>query len=236
VNGLVRPAGDPSGARWIAPRLLAWWSLPDGFMPVGAMIPTGFESYARLLHPPERTTDSDSLRLRWGEFAARKGFTVKPETLWEDIAPRDDSQAITSPPSEGHLPAEEAGALVEVLEKCTSSSQDCWFGVWEGYGALDPDRRWPGAARLHLPHRSYVLLRGPARAAIGSFEPPPFRQSANLWWPQDRAWCVATEIDYAWTYVGGSAACTQELLADRRLEVISIRADDRAAGRRPSSL
>jgi hypothetical protein len=41
---------------------------------------------------------------------------------------------------------------------------------------------------------------------------------ANLWWPDDRAWCVATEIDLAWTYVGGPAALIGDVLANPHLE------------------
>ena len=32
----------------------------------------------------------------------------------------------------------------------------------------------------------------------------PRYQSANLWWPEDRDWCVHTEIDFNTTYVAGS--------------------------------
>jgi hypothetical protein len=38
------------------------------------------------------------------------------------------------------------------------------------------------------------------------------------WWPDDRAWCVATEIDLGWTYVGGSAALISDVVANPRLE------------------
>src|SRR5690349_23203664 len=41
---------------------------------------------------------------------------------------------------------------------------------------------------------------------------------ANLWWPDDRAWCVVTDIDLTSTYVGGSAGCIGELLAHTGLE------------------
>ena len=43
-------------------------------------------------------------------------------------------------------------------------------------------------------------------------------QVANLWWPQDRAWFVATEIDLAWTYVGGPTGLIGQLLAETRIE------------------
>ena len=42
----------------------------------------------------------------------------------------------------------------------------------------------------------------------------------NLWWSADRAWCVATEIDYRWSYVGGSQECIGEILADDLIEAI----------------
>jgi hypothetical protein len=45
-------------------------------------------------------------------------------------------------------------------------------------------------------------------------------QSPNIWWPQDRSWVVGTEIDDWNTYVGGSEACIEELLASPRLEVV----------------
>ncbi len=37
-------------------------------------------------------------------------------------------------------------------------------------------------------------------------------QTPNLWWPEDRAWFVATEIDLAWTYVGGREALIEQLV------------------------
>ena len=40
------------------------------------------------------------------------------------------------------------------------------------------------------------------------------------------AWCVATEIDLFCTYVGGSRALIDALLADERLEVWEAHLDD----------
>lgn len=47
-------------------------------------------------------------------------------------------------------------------------------------------------------------------------------QSASLWWPDDHAWCVATEIDLNTTYVGCDAACRDEILALPELETYEI--------------
>jgi hypothetical protein len=51
-------------------------------------------------------------------------------------------------------------------------------------------------------------------------------RSANLWWPDDHAWIVATEVDLNSTYVGGSSACVADLLDNPGLEVLSATAMD----------
>jgi len=35
----------------------------------------------------------------------------------------------------------------------------------------------------------------------------------NLWWPDDRAWCVASEIDLDETFVGGTRTLIDDILA-----------------------
>jgi hypothetical protein len=51
-------------------------------------------------------------------------------------------------------------------------------------------------------------------------------QSPNLLWPVDPSWCVATEIDFDSTLVGGSARLIEAVLADPRLEALPVRPDD----------
>jgi hypothetical protein len=83
---------------------------------------------------------------------------------------------------------------------------------------------------VSLPKRQYFLFQGPLDAAIelgwmlddGFFVP----QSPNLFWPDDHSWCVATEVDLDSTYLGGSEALVQRLLADRSLEVLSVTPSD----------
>jgi len=52
-------------------------------------------------------------------------------------------------------------------------------------------------------------------------------QSPNLCWPDDRAWCVATEIDLPETYVAGSEDCIERIQADDQLEAMRMGADAR---------
>jgi hypothetical protein len=58
---------------------------------------------------------------------------------------------------------------------------------------------------------------------------PALYQSANLWWPEDRAWCVATEIDFNTTYVGGTQRLVDALLACEALEVDQVEPTDGVA-------
>jgi hypothetical protein len=45
-------------------------------------------------------------------------------------------------------------------------------------------------------------------------------------WPADRAWCVASEIDLQWTYVGGPRGLIDAVLADGRIEALPAAPDD----------
>jgi hypothetical protein len=71
-----------------------------------------------------------------------------------------------------------------------------------------------------------VLYRG-AIGDAAAFSRPPAMQSPNLWWPDDRAWCVASEIDFRSTYVGGSRALIDRVFDDERFEALPARLTDR---------
>jgi len=62
---------------------------------------------------------------------------------------------------------------------------------------------------------------------VASLEPS--YQSVNLWWPEDRAWCVATEIDFNTTYVAGTQRLVDVLLACETLEVYQVELTDGVA-------
>ena len=103
---------------------------------------------------------------------------------------------------------------MSVLSRWTTTPDVCWFAVAQG-GAVLTDH-----PTLSLPDREYWLINGPIELAAQNMAAEPFEQSANLWWPADRAWCVVTDIDLVSTYVGGSAACIAELFAVDGLEVV----------------
>jgi hypothetical protein len=49
----------------------------------------------------------------------------------------------------------------------------------------------------------------------------------EIWWPDDRAWCVGSDVDLAASYVGGSAHCIEALVASQALEALPVSSDDR---------
>ena len=51
---------------------------------------------------------------------------------------------------------------------------------------------------------------------------PPLIQSPSQWWPADRSWCVATEIDFDSTLVGGTEALIADIIGDPGLEAFQV--------------
>lgn len=84
------------------------------------------------------------------------------------------------------------------------------------------------SALFQMPGRQMHLLSGPL-VAIGDFFEGSValpslrtREPPSLWWPADRSWCVATDVDLMTTYVGATTATVDALLADDELEVLQV--------------
>ncbi len=208
---------DISAGRWVEERLWKWGK--QG-VPVGSVVPEGFEAYARILHPAHRspTDGGEGARVRWSTVAAWTGRVVHPQMRFERIANLAEHEFPTwgSPPVQGILPREECERVAGLLRSFTSTPARCWFGIWDGYGFLDP-KRYSGILRVSAQHRDYLLYGGPIEAVTG-FAWGPSQQSPNLWWPEDQSWCVATDIDLADTYIGGSEECISRILSDGEIE------------------
>lgn len=217
---------NAESAVWI-PRLLH----PFG-KDVGSVIPEGFEAYARIFHPAyRRTAVGKMIPVRWRDIAAANGRSVATEMQATDIYKETSRFSLSGEelwgqqPSTGRLPREIAERLAAILPSHTQTPQSCWFGVWEGFGDLRNLRL--GTAMFSVPNRNLYLLHGTVDDALKSLSRSEWIfLSPNLWWPDDRAWCVATEIDFFWSYVGGSAACIQAILDDPELEALPTTPDE----------
>ena len=232
---------EASAARWIEESLWPWGTAAnfEGFR-LGCLLPEGFEAYARVLHPASVRTDQGYEPARWSTVASWTGRTVHPQMQFELIADlserkpyRFDPPSWGSGPERGTFPPLECRAAIEVLREFTSTPDICYFCVREGWGFIDPEF-YKRAARVNTPDvknpdRSYLLFRGPLDAIDSFLEPAfhAFARSPNIWWPEDRAWCVATEIDSFDTFIGGSEECIQQILACSDLEALPAMIDAR---------
>lgn len=230
----LHAATQAAEAKWLAPRLH-----PFGSGVVASVVPDGFPAYVRILHP---AVGPDDQPLRWAEVAEMSGRIMHRLVQLHALNPG----SLRPPP--GNLAPNLLKALCTILKEHTGTAHSCWFCVWAGHGCLNDKRlAWtfyeissdvpqkhaarkpsppspPGllqAARVHLPHRDYLLLNGP----IDAVSEPGWmlgdrwmQQSPNLFWPQDRSWCVASEIDLFCTLVAGSEALAEAILADLTFE------------------
>ena len=214
----------------------------------GKLLPDGYPAYARILHPAEERVGAEWRQVGWTEIAARTGGTIHPLVQFHRLTRGEwEGQA----PWPGQLADDQLDALIPLLAQATTTPGACSFCVWEGYGEVTgavqfltasssgipptpPAGPLPPAGldrlpRLHLPNRGYLVLRGAVDDARGvgvDFLPAPFgsRLGPNLWWPDDRAWVVASEIDLDSTYVAGPRTLIDAILAAPALEALESEA------------
>ena len=216
-----------------------WWAdiLHPFAQDVGSVIPDVFPAYARVFHPVE----NGGARRKWADIAAANRRIAHPEMQFHEIArplgePRHEGYVMDWRVQWGSLPRAELEVLADVLGPQTATPERCWCCVWAGYGQLMGGHaaggcppvvpsEMLGGPRVSVPGRAYYLLGGPL-SEVGNLFDLLGGQSPNVWWPDDRAWCVATEVDFAWTYVGGAATAIDAVLADNRLEALPATPSD----------
>lgn len=193
---------------------------------VGSLIPPLFDAFARVFHPAARYAGDDDVDVRWADVAAANATVAHPAMEWGSITglmeffdEADQSPLWHGAPARGHLPESAARRIVAVLGRHTSTPEDCWFGVPSDHVIH------AAAPVLSVNGAGFWLVRGPIGLAAANMDDEPGEQSASLWWPADRAWCVATDLDLVTTYVGGRSACIEELLAEPALETARVPAD-----------
>jgi hypothetical protein len=221
VDKRITWQSDVSPANWIAPRLHPFTA------DTGSVIPEDFGAYCRIFHPVEPQWPETRVR-GWAEVAAENGRIAHPEMQFHMInrplgAPAPLRFERGQGPDWGSLPPQERSHLIDVLRPETTTPEHCWFCIWDGFNAFDIET----SARVRHPNRDYALFAGPIELALVSLDLPRETNSPNLWWPEDGAWIVATEIDFAWTYVGGSTRLIERIVSDDRLEALPAQLSDK---------
>lgn len=231
------------------------------------MVGSGFEAYARLLHP----LDEHPGPLTWATVARANERILHPSAQWEKINPAATTgRGQPGDPRWGELDSWALEALCAILTRHTTTPQTCYFAVWEGWGwqhkesssalhnvgsfgalpssvtsyyapdgvlpEVQPPQPAPTEWQLDLsgptfslPGRNYYLFEDHIDATIrighwfneNWFSP----QSPSFFWPADHTWCVATEVDYDSTMIGGTRELIDHLCASETIEVLQIPPD-----------
>ena len=216
---------DVSEARWVEERLS-----DSNMSTVRSLLPNGFPAYARVFHPAYLNDDEEQ-PVRWSTVASWTGRTVHPLMQFDRVAGLPEGPHVNEPdqpwgsrPTVGSIPEAECRTLVETLRGFTTIPDICYFCLWDGWGNIDT-RLYKAGSRVRAPHRDHLLFRGPIDAIMAFLATDwprgnVWSNSPNLWWPEDRAWCVATDIDLCHTYIGGSRECIEAILSHPDLEAL----------------
>jgi hypothetical protein len=218
MNG-YQLAPDVEPSRWIVDRVGPF------AVDVRSVVPAGFDAYARVFHPAYLGEQP----VTWRQVAEANGRVAHPGMQWPSITGsyrfhyHDEQPGLWDlQPAEGTLPTHLAGLLAAELARHTTTPDTCWYAVWEGFGGVSVPEE---AARFDIPARTMFLLRGSVATIADAPALDGWEQRPSLWWPDDRAWCVATEIDFMTTYVGGSATAMAALLSLPGLEIAEVTPD-----------
>lgn len=95
--------------------------------------------------------------------------------------------------------------IASVGEGYTGTPNLAWFAIWEGHGFDEAaSAEIDLIPRFQLPDRTYLLLEGTV-AAVDTLRYPGFDgwRNPDLFWPDDRQWFVATDVDFWSLYVAG---------------------------------
>ncbi|GAA3533618.1 hypothetical protein GCM10022222_16180 [Amycolatopsis ultiminotia] len=118
---------------------------------------------------------------------------------------------------------EQTRRALRTLSRFTSTPEDCYFCLWDGYSDVNLPPQAPGDGLFTLPYRRYAIVRGAVadlaewEATFGSggpIAPPAFV------WPADHSWCFASDVDPHWAGIGATPAAVDALVDDPEIDVV----------------
>jgi hypothetical protein len=121
------------------------------------------------------------------------------------------------PDEDGAWGDDHARIALATLAACTGTPASAYAAIWEGWISGAPA---PVAPRVQVPHRTMLLFTGPvellrdapALAWCGTARAQ--NQEPHLVWPEDRAWCLACEVDEEVEFTVGCSLDASKALAE----------------------
>lgn len=215
---------------------------------LATLLPRGFGSYARILHPAWRvvgcesrggvwlTRDVRAVPATWGDAATRRAVELHRESRWGDVCGPmvgvnrsvSDSQGWTYPPDEGVMREPKMlTALFGLLGKRSDCTVGCYCGFWTGYSIRRPTE----TLQFESGYETYWLYRTTFGALAQWWTERDTRlgltgDTPDMFWPDDESWFVAVPFDGMATYVGGSDGLIPEILSASKLEAFEAELTD----------
>jgi hypothetical protein len=215
---------------------------------VGSIVPARFASYARIFHPSEL---DDGRRVMWGEVATLTGKQMHPLAQWHALArggcvDREvRSEWPGRDPEVGSLPMDIWKVLSKPLQVGTPE-EGCFCALWTGWASLGEilaqegeegaipsssgGRSLPSFGVPPLAGRDYVLLEADLALIPRIAQLPDLKgRLPNMIWPFDRAWFLATDIDFDSTLVGGNHDLIRMIVEESSIEACCVQREDSLA-------
>jgi hypothetical protein len=115
-----------------------------------------------------------------------------------------------------------ARAALNALARYSSSTDSCYFCLWEGHSGTLRDPRLVRGPVVTLPHRRYVLFT----ATLAELEnwndlfDSPVNSPPAFVWPADHRWCFASDIDPHWAGIGADTDVIAQLVDDPSVDAV----------------
>lgn len=240
---------NPAAAMWIE------GELSQEVGAVTNVVPSRFAAYARIFHPASTSTGRLTSWSEVATKTGRTMHALAQWHSIAGAGDPDDASKERwsgEAPERGDFPSDALCAISTILAAHTTRADSCFFGLWTGWssmtlrsrqGAASAVAMWPAefrsgddvaGAHFGLPPQSgrdYLLLHGPL-SGIAEIQLPAeqgglgWPTSPNLMWPEDRAWFLASDIDFDSTLVGGTDSLIGEIVGSSALEAWEVRAAD----------
>lgn len=154
-------------------------------------------------------------RIRWQEIASYLGVPFEPQICHEWFRARMQEPRCWPRffygPDEGNLDHEELSEIVSILRRFTGP-QKCFVRFAE-IPLIGTDKP--------------LLFAGEFDGVVECGKENNYKFSPEYIWPLDRSWCLCSDYDFEFSFVGGPQELVSAILNSYKLEALQIAGDTR---------